>query len=70
MTAFLRNNCNEKEFIKASTINEDCYLQTIGKAPKPISKELAGYDRQTHRKNEQRRELPSTGSKVVVLIME
>ena len=52
---------------KNNHISENCYLQAIGKAPKPISKELAGHDGQTHRKNEQRRELPPTGGKIVVL---
>ena len=52
---------------KNKNISENCYLQAIGKAPKPISKELAGHDGQTHRKNEQRRELPPVGSKIVVL---
>ena len=52
---------------KNNHISENCYLQAIGKAPKPISKELAGHDGQAHRKNEQRRELQPTGGKIVVL---
>jgi hypothetical protein len=53
--------------VKNGKINEDCYLQAIGKAPKTIDRSMDVTNTSARQKNEPRRELPSTGGKIAVL---